>query len=91
MKNIDKKTEVPQSLKTAVIRSVDEEETYWFIRWIALKRKYDKLKEYIIELQSIDVAALKKENDTIKNTLSQLRIRHEQLKKKKHNGRTEQC
>jgi signal-transduction protein with cAMP-binding, CBS, and nucleotidyltransferase domain len=82
-------TNVKAENQAAVSRSVDEEETYWFLRWVVLKRKYDQLKNYMIELQKIDVVKLKEENNNLKNSLQVLKKRHEQLKNKKHNGRTE--
>ena len=55
----------------SVRRSVDEEEAYWFIRWV--KMRYERNK-------------LQKENLQLKKTLEQIKEEYQPIKKKIHNG-----
>ena len=38
--------------KTDVSRSVDEEEAYWFIRWIKMRYERNKLQKEVEELRN---------------------------------------
>ena len=57
--------------QASVSRSVDEEEAYWFIRWI--KMRYERNK-------------LQKENLQLKKTLEQIKEEYQPIKNKIHNG-----
>ena len=52
--------------QTSVRRSVDEEEAYWFIRWIKMRYERNKLQKEVEELIHLELSKVHKENLQLK-------------------------
>ena len=72
--------------KTDVSRSVDEEEAYWFIRWIKMRYERNKLQKEVEELRNLELSKVHKENLQLKKTLEQIKEEYQPIKNKIHNG-----
>ena len=64
----------------------DNEESYWFLRWIAMRRERNKLKQEVEELRQLEISKLYRENNQLKETLIKIREEYQPIKNKLHNG-----
>ena len=80
------KTKNTQCVQTSVSRSVDDEEAYWFIRWIKMRYERNKLQKEVEELMNLELSKVHKENLQLKNTLKQIKEEYQPIKKNIHNG-----
>lgn len=72
--------------KTVVSRSVDDEEAYWFIRWIKIRYERNNLQKEVEELRNLELSKVHKENLQLKKTLEQIKEEYQPIKNKIHNG-----
>lgn len=63
----------------------DEEETYWFLRWIAMRYERNKLKSEIDNFNKI-VYGLNKKIKGLENNLKEIKTDYQPIKTKIHNG-----
>ena len=84
--NTSDNTQAKALNKTDVSRSVDEEEAYWFIRWIKMRYERNKLQKEVEELRNLELSKVHKENLQLKKTLEQIKEEYQPIKNKIHNG-----
>lgn len=72
--------------QTSVSKSVEEEEVYWFIRWIKMRYQRNKLQKEVEELRNLELSKVHKENLQLKKTLEQIKEEYQPIKNKIHNG-----
>lgn len=83
MTKLNTDVKLPQ---TSVSRSVDDEEAYWFIRWIKMRYERNKLQKEVEELMNLELSKVHKENLQLKKTLEQIKEEYQPIKTKIHNG-----
>ena len=64
----------------------EEEESYWFLRWISMRYERNKLLKEVEELRSISASKVYKENTELKKTLEEIKKDYQPIKAKIHNG-----
>ena len=64
----------------------EEEESYWFLRWISMRYERNKLLKEVEELRSISTSKVYKENIELKKTLEEIKKDYQPIKTKIHNG-----
>lgn len=67
-------------------KQTDDEEPYWFMRWVAMRNERNKLREEVETYRNLDTTKVYKENQQLKNTLTQIKTQYQLLKDKIHNG-----
>lgn len=65
---------------------INEDEPYWFLRWIAMRRERNLLKKEVEELRNLEISKLYRENNNLKETLIKIREEYQPIKIKIHNG-----
>lgn len=66
--------------------TTDEEESYWFLRWICMRYERNKLKKELEELKIVEWVKVHKENLQLKKTLEEIKKDYQPIKTKIHNG-----
>ncbi|MES2240474.1 MAG: hypothetical protein V4497_09490 [Bacteroidota bacterium] len=51
----------------------DNEEAYWFVRWVKLRAEVRRMKQAFEDIKGSEISVLRAENLALKNTLSQVR------------------
>jgi len=64
----------------------ENEEAYWFLRWIAMRYEKNKLKDKLNEFLKLDINKVYQENIELKKTLKEIRENYQPIKKIIHNG-----
>lgn len=60
---------------------LDNEEAYWFVRWIQMRRKYKTALVRIAELEQSGISKLVDENNSLKAMLTQVKEDYTPIKK----------
>ena len=66
--------------------TTDEEESYWFLRWISMRYERNKLKKELNELKDVEWVKVHKENLQLKKTLEEIKKDYQPIKTKINNG-----
>lgn len=59
----------------------EQEEIYWFLKWVSMRIERNKLRAEINILKDLDIVKLHKENLQLKNNLEQIRNEFQPVKK----------
>jgi hemerythrin superfamily protein len=55
------------------LEEADNEEAYWFVRWVKLRAEVRRMKQAFEEIKGSEMSVLRAENLQLKNTISQIR------------------
>ena len=54
--------------------TLNKEESYWFVRWIFMRKKYKDLLLEVEELRSLEISKLNQENKRLQEMFTKLRL-----------------
>lgn len=68
------------------MKQTDNEEVYWFIKWVKMRYERNKLQKEVDELRNLESSKVHKENLQLKKTLEKIKEDYQPIKNKIHNG-----
>ena len=65
----------------------DEDEAYWFIRWVTMRAERNKLRGLLEKSKGLDMVKLQKENEGLRASMKKVREEFQPLKTKIHRNK----
>lgn len=73
-------------MKNFIKKLSENEDSYWFLRWIAMRYERNKLLKELEKLRSCDMTKAFEENIELRKTLEEIRNDYQPIKNRIHNG-----
>jgi hypothetical protein len=65
---------IPEEITNLKPSTINKEESYWFIRWIVMRRNYLNTLKELEEIKNLDTARLYEDNKRLQELLIKLRL-----------------
>lgn len=73
-------------MKNLIKKLSKNEDSYWFLRWIAMRYERNQLLKELETLKACDMTKAFEENAELRKTLEEIRNDYQPIKNKIHNG-----